>query len=234
MWVVRDVAPASSYAAPPEPVQVKRRSPIPTIILVILFFFVGRLSTAFVSFDHWGIMPVNIGSWTKTGDSAAETVIWDNISEIEWSDQNLENAVREILNKKEGAIRYMHVKGITSLSLSNKGISDISSLRYFTGLKELKLADNNISDLSALSELNGLTSLILGNNNIKDLTPLAGLTNLEVLSLYGNKITDVTPLANLTKLERLWLSDNQITDISALDNLTNLRMLKINGNPVNE
>jgi serine/threonine protein kinase len=123
----------------------------------------------------------------------------------------------------------------TSVSLGDRGISDISELSRLTSVTELRLGSNRISDISALSGLNTLTHLRLNNNRISDVSALRGLTNLRLLHLENNSISDISALSGLTNLTtELVLRDNRISDISALRGLTNLRLLALNNNSISD
>ena len=98
------------------------------------------------------------------------------------------------------------------------------------GLTSLTASNRSISDLTGLETATSLTNLTLSNNNIDDLEPLEELTSLTDLNLSDNLIVDVSPLEELTSLERLDLSNNQIRDVMPLAGLTNLTLLRLNGN----
>ncbi len=159
-------------------------------------------------------------------------------------DQNLEAAIRGIIGKPEGPLYATDLETLTSLTVSGRGITDLTGVEYFTrlrrfvastnqigdvsplagltGLTYLDLDNNQIGDLSPLSSLAGLTHLYLNDNQIADVSPLASLVELTGLSLRGNQISDASPLATLTKLTELWLQDNPMDDTSALAVLTKL------------
>ena len=102
------------------------------------------------------------------------------------------------------------LKNLTSLSLVNKRIVDLSPLASLVNLKTLDLHHNNITNVEGLSHLTNLTSLNLAMNKVFDVKPLASLNNLTTLDLYNNQIKDVTSLASLNKLTTLDLSRNEI------------------------
>ena len=131
---------------------------------------------------------------------------------MEWNDENLESAMREITDIPD---------------------SDLM-LRDVWGLQELSLSEKNISDISALSELTNLTNLDLSHNPLEngDLSPLAGLTGLIKLDLYNCGITDLSPLAGLNRLNSLYLGQNNITDLTPLAGVSNLTFLDLQLNPV--
>ena len=164
---------------------------------------------------------------------------------VDIPDPNLRQAILEELELPENApITQQEMLRLMTLEPGEKGITDLTGLKYATNLTSLLLYLNpivdisplsqltklrtihfwgcNVVDLSPLRNLKNLTLIILANNDISDISPLAGLTNLIHLDLGGNRIIDVSPLANLTLLEKLWLNKNAITDVSPLIGLKNL------------
>ena len=109
---------------------------------------------------------------------------------VHFNDFDLEAAIREKLEKPEGAITR----------------EDLASLNVFMAEK------HEICDLSGLEHASNLDWLLLSRNQITNLAPLANLTNLSRLFLYNNQISDVTPLAGLGFLTKLYLFDNPIPE----------------------
>ena len=122
----------------------------------------------------------------------------------------------------ESLVGVQNLTGLSSLTLSENSISDVSALNGLTGLTYLDLTGNSITDISALSGLTNLKELVLGSNSITDIGALSGLTSLTVLRLFNNSISDITGLGGLTGLTTLDLRLNSISDISALGGLTDL------------
>ena len=110
---------------------------------------------------------------------------------------------------------------VTELNIAEKGLTDLSALKYFTGLQTLNCSRNSLTELD-VSALTNLTSLDCYFNSLTKLN-VSGLTKLESLSCYLNKLTalDVSGQTNLTSLD---CSDNQLTalDVSNLTGLTDL------------
>ncbi|MCP4344023.1 MAG: hypothetical protein GY795_00675 [Desulfobacterales bacterium] len=176
---------------------------------------------------------------------------------VSFPDINLEETIRQKINKPSGDIlktdlqeltylsysSFTSVKSIeglqyctnlTELHLYSTWISDISALAGLTKLTQIWFNDNEISDISALTGLTKLTQIWLINNEISDISALAGLTNLTKLSLGGNQISDTSTVAGLTSLIKLGLDSNQISDISALAGLTNLTELYLSSNQISD
>ncbi len=118
-------------------------------------------------------------------------------STITLPDPNLEAAIREAIDKSEGAIYISDLDKLEFLDASGSHIKDITGLEYCNNLENLSLSDNHISDVSPLSGLANLKELDLKGNQITDVSPLSGLANLTELDLSGNQIVDVSPLSGL-------------------------------------
>ena len=153
---------------------------------------------------------------------------------VEVNDPNLEAAIREAIGKLTGDIYASDLEGLTSLTATERNITDLTGLEYCTGLTYLNLRYNHISDISTLADCRRLTELYLADNDISDISPLANLTNLTLVNLGLNQIGDISPLANLTSLDWLNLGTNEISDISPLANLTNLTALGLYGNQISD
>ncbi len=110
---------------------------------------------------------------------------------------------------------------VAELNISEKGLTDLSALKYFTGLQTLNCSRNSLTALD-VSALTNLTSLDCSDNQLTALN-VSGLTNLTFLDCYRNELTklDVSKLTGLTKLDCAY---NQLTtlDVSALTKLTSL------------
>ena len=110
---------------------------------------------------------------------------------------------------------------VTELNIAEKGLTDLSALKYFTGLQTLDCSRNLLTTLD-VSGLTNLTSLVCSDNQLTALD-VSGLTNLTSLDCYRNELTklDVSKLTGLTKLDCAY---NQLTtlDVSALTKLTSL------------
>ena len=173
---------------------------------------------------------------------------------IRFPDKNLEESIRQIINKPSGDIYDDEVRNIKRLDINQKNITKLQGIEHLTGLKTLYLMSNKISDIGPVSKLENLeelnlsynkiadigglrnltklTDLYLDDNKIKEVYSLGGLHNLESLRMADNQIDDVTPLGGLRKLEHLVLARNNIKDIEALRSLTNLRSLDISDNQI--
>ena len=110
---------------------------------------------------------------------------------------------------------------VAELNISEKGLTDLSALKYFTGLQTLDCSRNSLTELD-VSALTNLTSLDCSFNSLTELD-VSALTNLTSMDCSFNSLTklNVSRQTNLTSLD---CSDNQLTalDVSALTSLTSL------------
>src|SRR4030042_4018139 len=90
---------------------------------------------------------------------------------VEFTDTNLESAVRMAISKIEGDIYQEDLEGLTRLDISERGIIHLDGLDQCPNLTELIAFSNKITDISVLSSLTKLSILELSHNEINDLTP---------------------------------------------------------------
>ena len=167
----------------------------------------------------------------ETPKPTAETTPEPTSEVVVFTDEVLEEKVREAMNKPDGDITLAEAEAVSELDLSIEPatslprIKDISSLKYFKNLTTLKLAwalDSNDGavDISVLAGLTKLIALYINSNGIEDISALTGLTNMRDLKIFGNNITNISALSGMTMMEDLWMQGNQITDVSALSGMT--------------
>lgn len=167
-----------------------------------------------------------------------------------FNDNNLENAIRKIINKPKGDILISDLNNIKRLDIKGNDIQKLSGIENFKKLEFLNIAGNPINDMSILSKLPKLEALIIGYadpgtnkpyvNELIDLTTLADLTKLKILHLaYYNGIKkienpDISVLSNLKNLTSLVLVWNNIEDISPISKLKNLKSLVLSSNKIKD
>ena len=165
-------------------------------------------------------------------DSDTKTINLGSV--VEFEDYNLEQVIRETINKPEGPLYLSDVIGITTLDADNRGIISLEGIQHFQNLQQLYLGRNQVSDISALANLTNLQILYFHYNQVSDISALANLTNLTDLVFGDNQVSDISALENLTNLHQLWFYYNQVSDIFALRNLTNLTKLIFHYNQVSD
>ena len=147
----------------------------------------------------------------------------DETEVVEFEDSNLEEVIRDKINKPEGDILLDDVLDIEELEAPGKDIESIEGIQHLSNLKTLYLGGYYDSDAGEMKY-----------NKISDISPLSNLTNLEWLGFSENEVSNIIPLENLTNLEELWFGWNEISNIGPLANLTNLEGLSFIFNEVSD
>jgi internalin A len=128
--------------------------------------------------------------------------------------------------------------GVTSMSIYDTPITDLTGIECMTSLSWLTLSEVGITDVSRLAALPRLTTAYLDCNPLTDLSSVASLINLVNLGIGKSSscevpgtVTDITPLVDLVGLSTLDLSGHDVTSLSVLGALTHLRRLILPSNP---
>jgi len=108
-----------------------------------------------------------------------------------------------------------HVEGIGSLTASNRGITSLDGIEYFTALTTLDIMDNQLATLD-ISNNTALTRLSVQRNQLTTLD-VSNNISLEFLSVWGNQLTTLD-VSNNTTLIDLQASSNQLTAIDVSNN----------------
>ncbi len=149
---------------------------------------------------------VNGNGWIETDEAAA---VWINAD-------GTENLCKPLSYDFYGKF----------VDLSQKGITSLKGLEYFTGASGYNLSYNEIVSMSELSQLYGLKYLNLSGNKVTALGSLSYLDALSYVNLSGNNISSIEPLAYLPSVEYMYLAFNDnIRSISALSNYSALKTL---------
>ncbi len=146
---------------------------------------------------------------------------------VTFAESALEQAIRDQLAIPTGNVTENDLLLLTSVVVTDAGITDISGLEYCTALLGLDLSDNQITDISPLAGCVNLLGLGLSNNRITDISVLENLTDLVSLDISNNQITDISPLVDNTglgagdtiNLVNNSLDENDLTDILSIETL---------------
>lgn len=119
---------------------------------------------------------------------------------------------------------------VSYLDLSSRGLTnfDLKSVtETFPNITTLTITDNNISDLSSLANLKDLRGVSFSKNNVEDISVLCTMDKVDSLDLSYNRVTDVGCLeGKLGNYARLDISGNK--GVAGLDKLTTLSDLTAN------
>lgn len=158
--------------------------------------------------------------------------------EIEFPDAAFASAVRSAALIDEGApITAEALAAVTSLSISDTPIADLTGIECMTSLSWVSMYEVGLTDLTPFAALPRLSSLQLNCNSITDLAPVASLINLTSFSVGNDssclgpeRVTDITPLHDLVGLTTLDLSGQDIESLAALERLERLQWLILANN----
>ena len=154
-----------------------------------------------------------------------------SVSTVNIPDANLKAALinSSSINKNgDTEIQFTEAAQVSTLSISNKNISDLTGLSKFRALKNLICYGNNLTsiDVSGNTVLEKLTCF---DNNLSSLD-LSKNPKLESILAYNNQITSLN-LADNEALETLNLNDNSLSTLN-IDHLATLKKLIVNNNEI--
>ena len=200
-------------------------------LIALLLAAMMSVSTASVAFAD--------DSTVLTRDDILEKNVYNAMLTEGDSDGNGELTEGEAAKIKEltisglqhGALTGLeYCKGLTSLTVTDSRVKNLSFLSGLTSLTSLTLSGNEIEDLSGLP--NSLQTLDLSDNaSLADLSKLSGLSNLTTLNVSGTAVADVSKVpASVTNLD---ISGTSVVDLGQLPT-TNLESLKASGNGISD
>lgn len=153
--------------------------------------------------------------------------------EVSFQDEQLEQAIKQILNKDENAaVTQKDMESLTLLDLSRRGIKSIQGLQYASNVKYLDLSNNEIDDITPLKPLIKIRELDIADNQIASIQDLSAMSDLEMLIVNRNQISSIDVIKQLGRLHTFEANDNQISNITALSSATELTWLQLNGNQI--
>ncbi|WP_456287301.1 stalk domain-containing protein [Paenibacillus sp. AK002] len=153
--------------------------------------------------------------------------------EVSFQDEQLEQAIKEIIKKDENAaVTQKDMESLTLLDLSRREIKSIQGLQSASNLKYLDLSNNEIDDITPLKSLTKLRELDIADNQIASIQELSAMTDLEMLIVNRNQISSIDVIKQLGRLHSFEANDNQISNITALSMATELTWLQLNGNQI--
>ena len=192
---------------------------------------------------YWKIVAKDGNGNSTESSTWSFTTAGDN-TVITFEDPDLEEVIRDKIDKPTGDIYKSDVEDITTLEAPNSDIDNLSGIENFINLEWLNLGyewvdgsrvnSNSISDINPVSDLINLVRLYFGNNQVSDISPVSNLTNLYHIDFSYNQVSDISPVSNLTNLVGLWSNYNQVSDISSVSNLNNLTDLNVSSNQVSD
>jgi len=162
-----------------------------------------------------------IGELDASGITTSGTITVTNndyvlINEENFPDEIFRNYVKENFDTDgNGILSAEEISKITDINVSNRGISDLKGIEYFTALKRLICDDNNLTSLD-VSNNTALTYLDCHYNNLTSLD-VSNNTALTSLSCENNNLTSLD-VSNNTALTYLDCHYNNLTSFDLSNN----------------
>lgn len=141
-----------------------------------------------------------------------ETYVPDDAFEQALRDLGYDNAD---ITELDDYVPTEKIQDVTYLSLTNKGISDLTGIEGFTALVTLNCGNNNLSELNVGINQN-LVTLICDKNRITSVD-VSNNTELVKIDISDNLLTTLN-INNNTQLERLLCSKNNLSSLNVLNN----------------
>ena len=148
------------------------------------------------------------------------------INATNFPDANFRNYLLSQPYGSDAFLTTAEIAGITSINVSNKNISDLTGIGYFTALTDLYCNNNQLQTLDVSSN----TKLKILDCSQNQLTTLNFSANTALINLtcYRNQLTALNVSAN-TALTDLYCNDNQLTALDFSSN-TKLKILDCSRN----
>lgn len=103
-------------------------------------------------------------------------------------DENLEEVIRNEINRPEGELTPEDLSGITFLIAIDKQIKELDGLEYAVNLESLDIMRNRIEDITPLKHLENLSYLNFSFNQVAHISPLLELKSLRSVNVLGNPL----------------------------------------------
>ena len=177
--------------------------------------------------DKVDISSVNVEEW---GD---EVKIGEDIQMVHFPDENFRKVLVSMwceLTADGNDIDIEASRGafenIYSLSIYNKGISNLNGIKYLTNLEDLHCSGNQLTSLD-VSGCANLNTLDCNGNQLTSLD-VSGCDNLYYLDCHNNQLTSLN-VSGYANLNYLYCSDNQLTSLDVSE-CASLKLVSCLGN----
>lgn len=175
-----------------------------------------------------------------------------------FADDNVEAAIRQVLNVSQSNIIYTNVMWdiaeftvpetagsladlslmpyLTKLTIHNQNLGTLTDLSSLSRLETLDLTGCTFpaEELAVLAQLPALKNLNLSSCSLSTIAALEGAPGLVNLNLSSNTLRNLEVLSPMTTLTELNLKHNAVTALTALSGLNNLETLDISFNSVSD
>ena len=148
------------------------------------------------------------------------------IDNTNFPDANFRTVVKKFDTNQDSSLSDTEIEAVKKINCSNKGITNLKGIEYFTSLNILRCTDNQLTALD-VSENTALTKLNCCFNKLTSLD-VSKNTALTILECNANRLTSLDVSKN-TALTELNCSINELTSLDVSKN-TALTILYCNDN----
>ena len=148
------------------------------------------------------------------------------IDDTNFPDANFRTVVKKFDTNQDSSLSDTEIAAVKKINCSNKGITNLKGIEYFTSLNILRCTDNQLTALD-VSENTALTKLNCCFNKLTSLD-VSKNTALTILECNANRLTALDVSKN-TALTELNCSINELTSLDVSKN-TALTILYCNDN----
>ena len=165
--------------------------------------YVVRVTSKYNATDttYWGVIRPDFASADATAIA---------INATNFPDANFRKLISNYDLDKSGKLSAYEISQVTDMNATNKNISSIAGIGYFTSLKVLYCNDNSISSLPALPKQ--LTALCCSNNKLTALPILP--SGLKELYCQGNELESLPAIPKGVTI--IGCSNNKLLNLPAL------------------
>ena len=151
--------------------------------------------------------------WKSGDDPFTKTIL---IDEEHFPDEHFRDYVCQNFDRNEnGSLDVSEYGTVSWIDVSDKEITSLKGIEYFTGLERLSCYGNELTELD-LSQNRILGCLQCGGNSLTALD-VSNNPELYELSCYGNELTELDVSHN-PDLKTLQCSENQLTELDVSQN----------------
>ena len=104
---------------------------------------------------------------------------------------------------------YKPKPSLTSLSVKNNNLSQITGLENLENIEYINCNFNNFADLDFLTEVYNLKTIDAESNQLLSVSSIQ-LSNVEILNLASNKLANLDFLADYSQIRSLIFANNQL------------------------
>lgn len=193
-------------------------------------------------------------SEADVADDMTESAAADQVITIK--DENLEQMIREQIEKPEGDLTVADMEMVYSISINFEEIPvyEIDGLEYAVNLNDFSFRNGTLKSLNPVSKLKNMGYMAISyasieepispfetpsldriafiDTNVSNLDFLKGVTSAKDVSFVRSGIESIEFMRDWSALEELNMEDNLISDVSPLEGKINLTYLSLHKNKV--